>query len=717
LKIRLAAALRVLGFVLGGIFAVVAALALMVWISFDADSTTNMLAHHFKERYQRVLTLDAPPQLRMWPRPVLVLHGVSLSEKGGEDLFAKAKEIRLTLSPLGLVLHHPEVTQIAFDSLELTLQRPRSAGWNLASLFEEPVMEVSPLPWQLKPEEIIVHGGVLHLDDARENIKADWKDVALSASDLASQGPGRLSMQGQWRAVAGEVDFHFALDTRFVIGEHLEAGSLEAVRLVLEGNDRQLKGATARLESANLNWSDAGAAGQIGQSFLKLQGAWGHQNLEVAATARQLGWKDWQLEGTQFENDSILREVGGQTRLKVAIPQLAGRQGGFDAAGLEVSWQSQYAGRGSEGTLHAKLGADVRAGNYTLNDLKTEATLKHPRLQGGGTVLKLSGKAGWSTAGSSEAHLQAAAGDQKLQADVVLAQTWPIQGQLNLDSARMDLDRVLTRSAGKDDLVPTLLAALNDVSLKGRMHFGALKTGGVQIDNLSVPFDIKDAVVDAKGITVGLYGGQLAGDLSTHIGSGSIEASGEFHDVTLDRLVRDAGAPVLLTGRASGSYHLATRLARDVDPLAALTGALRWNVTGAGLRGVDLMRSLHVFRPAIEAGKQSARTPMDAESTDLGVASSRFVFTDGMIQAETLQTRNSWLALSGSGNVSLLHDELDFNLQAALQPGIASTAAKDLMPLRVHPLGLRLKGARLHPDVRYEPGQVPTTLAAAGKKK
>lgn len=718
MKIRLAAALRVLGFVLGGVFAVFAALALMVWISFDADSTTNMLVHHFKERYQRVLSMEAPPQLRMWPRPVLVLRGVNLSEKGGEESFARAGQVRLTLSPLGLVLRHPEVTRISFDDLELTLQRTRSTGWNTASLFDEPVIEVSPLPWQVKPDQIIVHGGILHLDDAREDIRADWKDVTLAVSDLASKGPGHLALQGQWKTAAGEVDVHFALDTRFVLGEHFEAGSLESVRLVLDGNDRRLKGATARLESANLNWSDAGAAGQIGQTFVKLQGAWGNQNLDVAASARQLGWKDWQLEGSQIENDTILREVGGQSHLKLVLPQLAGRPGGFDAAGFVAAWQSQYADHGSDGRLQASLGADVRGGGYALDAIKADATLRHPRLQGGSVPLKVEGKASWNTAGSSEAHLQARLGSDKLQINAILGQTWPPQGQLDMDAERMDLDRLLAQPAPGADLAVALLAALNDVSLKGRMHVGAFRSAGIQAENLVLPFEIKDALLNARGITMAVYGGQLSSDLSAHIGSNTLETTGEFHDVALDRLEHDTGVPVLLTGRASGSYHLTTRVARGADPLATLAGALRWNVAGAGLRGVDLMRSLHAFRPAIEAGRQSARTPAENEVTDLGVAGSRFVFADGMIQAESLQTRNNWLALTGSGNVSLLHDELDFNLQAALLPGIGATAAKDLASLRARPLGLRLKGARLHPDVRYEPGQTqPATLAAAGKKK
>lgn len=719
MKIRLAAALRVLGFVLGGVFAVVAALALMVWISFDADSTTNMLVHHFKERYQRVLSMEAPPQLRMWPRPVLVLHGVSLSEKGGDESFARAGQVRLTLSPLGLVLRHPEVTRVRFDDLELTLRRTRTTAWNTASFFDEPVIEASPLPWQLKPDQIIVHGGILHLDDAREDIRADWKDVTLTTSDLVSKGPGHLAMQGQWQAAAGEVDMHFALDTRFVLGEHFEAGSLESVRLILEGNDRKLKGTSARLESANLNWSDAGTTGQIGQTFIKLQGAWGRQNVDVIASARQLGWKDWQLEGNQIENETILREVGGQTRLKLALPTLTGKSGGFNADEVTASWQAQYSDRGSEGKLVAKLGADVRSGVYALDAIRLEAKLKHPHLQEAGVPLTVEGKASLSVAGNSDAHLQAAFGRDKVQINAVLAQTWPPQGQLDVDAERMNLDALLARSSSTTSFLPELLAALNDVSLKGRMHFGEIRKSGVQIENLVLPFDIRDAVVDAKGISLNVYGGQVSGDLNAHIGSGNVEATGEFRDVSLDRLVHDAAVPVLLTGRAGGSYHLATRVAQDVDPLAALSGALRWSVSGAGLRGVDLVRSLHAFRPAIEAGKQSARTPADNEVTELGIASSRFVFADGMIQAESLQTRNSWLALSGSGSVSLLHDELDFNLQASLQPGILTSVAKDLAPLRAHPLGLRLKGGRLHPDIRYEPGVAPaaTLAAAAGKKK
>jgi AsmA protein len=160
-----------------------------------------------------------------------------------------------------------------------------------------------------------------------------------------------------------------------------------------------------------------------------------------------------------------------------------------------------------------------------------------------------------------------------------------------------------------------------------------------------------------------------------------------------------------------GTYKLATMLRADKSPLAELNGAVRWNLANSAIRGVDLVRSLREFRPAITAGKQSARTPVDAETTELGAASSRFLLAGGKVQADSIQSRNSWLALNGAGSADLLSDELDFTLQASLLPGMNAMAAKDLADLRSKPITLRLKGPLMRPDVRYEPSLAVGTSA------
>lgn len=717
MKIRLPVVLRVLGFLLGGFVALVAALAFLVWVSFDAERTAGAFSQHFKDRYQRTLVLGAEPQLHIWPQPMLVLRSVSLSEAGRNEIFATAEELRLELAPLPLLLRRHEILSLSLHNVDVRLSRARTGDWNLGKLLQAPAADAPVTPWQSRLESIRLSGAKLRVDDGRNALKFEWRDFSASLVGLDGSAAARLSGEGQWLDATNDNDFHFKLGGRYAPGDSLAAGSLENLGLQLEGNARGLQGASAQINSTRLSWRDWGAQGHLDKLGIKLQGAAGQQSLNGEASAPRLGWQDWRVQGEKLEARLSLRAVGEQTEFELNVPLLSETENGFRSDESSLNWQAKAGNEhGSQGKFKARLDADLRNSALRLSTLRGEFSVQHPRLHTPAARMSVAGQAQWRANGGFEATLEGLLGEDPLSVQAQLQQLWPMAGRVDLSSSHLDLDRLFAEVRPGVKPPSLSLPVFDKIALNGKLNFKQLRLAGLRLDTLQTPFNIDKGVFSANGFNTSLYDGQLSGDFSAESASGRISLQGEFSNLGLERLALDGGLSIPLSGRLSGTYKVVSALKADASPLAELNGAVRWNLSNSAIRGVDLVRSLREFRPAIVAGKQSARRPAEAEITELGNLSSRFVLAGGKLQTDAIQSRNSWLALAGSGNADLLGEEMDFTLQASLLPGISSMAAKDLADLRTKPLRLRLKGPLLRPDVRYEPS-APLAAKPAGVVK
>lgn len=709
--------LRVLGFFLGGLVAVVAALAFLVWVSFDAERTAGALTQHFKDHYQRTLVLGKEPQLRVWPRPALVLRQASLSEPGRSDVFASVASVRLDLAPLALLARRHEILRVSLSGLQAHCVRARNGEWNLANLLAVSTASVAPPPWLLQISEISLRGATLQVDDAGTGMQVEIRNLDADAQSVNKGVPGQLSWQGQWLDKAGAGDLEFKGQARYTLLKGLNAGTLDELSVRISGDGYGLQGAEARFTSERLGWGSQATQGYLSKANFKLQGAAGAQAVSFSAAAPAFGWQSFRLQGEKLAASLTLRTVDAQTDFQLALPHLQESGQGFSTDGLDFAWQYKAGSEhGSQGKLNARLNADVQGNAYRLRDIKAEASLQHPRLHTPTARISVTGQAQWRANGGSELTLDGALGEDKLRLQAQLPQLWPLSGRFELSASRLDLDRLVAEARPGTRLPPLQMPGFEQLSLSGKLKLGNLRVAGLNLNSLQSPLSVDKGVLTASGFMASLYGGQIGGDLSAEGSSGRLDVQGDFNDLALELLALEGGLPIPLSGRLAGTYKLATLLKADKQPLAELNGAVRWTLTNSAIRGVDLVRSLREFRPAIAQGKQSARSPVDAETTEIGVVSSRFLLAGGKLQADSIQSRNSWLALNGAGSADLLRDELDFSLQASLLPGVTAMAARDLADLRSKPLPLRLKGPLLRPDVRYEPGAAPLKPLTPAKK-
>lgn len=712
MKIRLAILVRVLGFLLGGIVAVVAAVALLLWASFDAERTGQTLVRHFKDTYQRSLQLSQPPQLVLWPRPALSLQRVTLTEPGRSEAFASANRIRLDLAIWPLLQRHIELSQFRADGLSARLFRSANGEWNFADLLK-PVDSAELPHWKVALSEIQINEARLAIENQAHANKTLLSEVSISARLPAAGQTGRVHLQGKASEAGNGTDLKILGSARLSALNGLSAGSIEKLSLSLEGNSHELKGVSTSIGAQRLAWADHGASGQLSGLEVTIHGAYESQSVDLAAGAPELEWQGLGWKGQELKARLALRTVTSQSEFNLRLPQLKpDPERGFITDEALLSWQQRTGtDRSHQGQLNLNLQADLSRPSLRASRFTGQTRLEHPRLLPQATNPGLSGNFVLQ-AGASEFTLNATLGEDQLQTRARLSSLWPLIGRFDLTGKSLDLDRLLAEPAPDKTLPPFEWPQAGKHQLSGSFKLDRLRVRGLDIQALHSPLQIEQAQLKADGFTARLHGGTLSGKLLAEPEAQRISVQGDFKELPLERLALETELPIPLSGKLTGSYRLSTLLKPRTSPLTHLEGAVRWSLSGAGLRGLDLQRSLKELSPAITSGQMSARRPGRDETTELGSASSRFVFTQGRLSTDKIETRSSWLKMAGTGQADLMQGEMDFHLQAELLPG----ASRELSSLRGKTLPLRLKGPLMHPDLRYEPTKIRPTLATSSRQ-
>ncbi|MEN3110669.1 AsmA family protein [Uliginosibacterium paludis] len=698
MKIRLANAVRSLGFLLGGLMAIVAAAALFVWVSFDAEAAADALSTHFRDQYERTLMLTEKPRLSLWPRPALSLHKVSLGESGLNRNFATATDLRIELAIMPLLHHEFELRGVSASGVTLHLRQLPTGEWNAADLLAADADE-APQGWSGRLQKLVLKDAQVSIEALGHKTPIELDELNATLTLPPDGQPGSLKWQASLHDAGNESELGIKGQASVVLEHALRAGRLTGIGLELDGDSHGLRGATVRMSVDTLSWHKLGSTGELAGLKLRIRGAQGANAVDFSTQWPALAWQGRAIRGKDLVARLDTRTVSSHDEIRLGIPSLlADAPNGGRSPDASLDWQHE-AGKDSTASLKLALEArvDLLARAIDATRLKGELQLRHPALREAPARLGLDGKLRWQT-GSLEFDTTLAHGEDRLGLKASLHDSWPPGGRFTLGTEGFDLDRLLTSAAGQPlPALPWLAPAGS--SLDGQLSLAGLRFAGLQIASLQGPVTIRDGNIGSERLNARLHDGQLSTSLQAEAASRRFTLQGDFSALTVERIADEMRLPVPLSGKASGSFRLAGLLKPGQPVAPTLEGALRWNLEQAGLRGLDLAEGLRELLPAISAARMSARSPGQDERTELGTAASRFVFANGQASAEQIESKGSWVRLNGSGLADLASGGVDFRLQAAVQ----AAPPKELLALRGKTVPLHVKGPALQPDLRYEP--------------
>lgn len=321
------------------------------WIA--SELNRNLLAEK-----QRVLKIDGPLNLHLYPALSVEVHRLALSEQDSEAIFASLETLRLSLQWWPLLSRRAVIDTLELDGLSVVIARDAQGRYNFANLLESR----SGGPWTFDIAR-------LQLNKAR----LLWRDpqhaqgITLDKVDLSTGRIGNAQTTSR-----GQLDLAASLHSP-------DSPRIEA-RVKIK---------------TQYTLSPADAHYRADELAVQLNGRWAEQpNVTTSLVAKTLvldaraPGKSLKLSGLQWQAQAT------PGRLSLTAPQVDLLGDRLQVAALGLQLQSKI-GQAEEmsldGQLDTSLSADLAARSVVLDKLTAALTLNLPQQLARPVVLSLHG--------------------------------------------------------------------------------------------------------------------------------------------------------------------------------------------------------------------------------------------------------------------------------------------------------------------------------------
>lgn len=746
--------LKYIAFALGGVAALLVAGGLFIYATFDADKLKSEFAQIVKEKKQRTLAIDGEVALSFWPSIGVRLGRTRLSEHASEAEFAALDSARVSLAVLPLLSKQVVIDRLELAGVSATLVRGKDGKLNIDDLLSKDEQPDSP-SIRFDVSSIRFQDGKLTYRDQQSA-----RSVTLSALDLTT---GRIGNVARGRL---QLDGKLAVDQPAIAADLALAGDydidLDNKRFSLGATDIRLKGKLAALNELDLGLTagklgfDSGTA-QVEAEKLKLTatGTLDAETVEVRLDAPKLLADADKASGDAI---NVIAQLAGEQRTVNAKIDLAGLQGSATAlqiGKLALSFEAKVGGVTAKGSIDSPLSAnlktlrfempgfaldiDARAGAHSvkgrvlsplaanlqamsidLAKLGGELTVASLQIPVKSLRLPLEGEL-HADFGKQTASGQVATkfDESTLRSKFNIAKFSPLALGFELDVDRIDLDKYFppdapdakkaTRQADK----PVDLSALKGLNATGVVRIGALQASGVKVSNLKLEIKAANGKLDVAPHSANLYDGTLAGSFSADANGNRIVAKETLTNVSINPLLRDLADKDLLEGRGNLTLDIATGGASVNAMKRALGGSARVALRDGAVKGINIGKTLREYKAMSGAKQGAAQRAIATEKTDFTEMSASFRIANGVAHNEDLSAKSPLLRLSGSGDIDIGDNRIDYLAKATVVNTATGQQGKELADLRGVTVPVRLSGPLDAPSYQVDFAAIATGLAKA----
>ena len=128
-------ALKIVAFVLGGLVALLAAVAAYLVATFDANKWKGEIAQLVQDKKGRSLKIEGELSLSLFPSIAVQLGKATLSEHKSEQVFAAVDSARVSLQLMPLLSKQVVVDTVALDGVKARLVRFKDGRMNIDDLI------------------------------------------------------------------------------------------------------------------------------------------------------------------------------------------------------------------------------------------------------------------------------------------------------------------------------------------------------------------------------------------------------------------------------------------------------------------------------------------------------------------------------------------------------------------------------------------------------
>lgn len=716
---------------------VLAAVAL-AWFAatFDANRHKGLAIDWMKANRNRVLVIDGPVEMSVWPRLAVKVSRLSLSESGSAEIFASVDEAALAVALWPLLRGELAIGRVDAKGVRLTLQRDAKGKRNFDDLLPAPGaapaaaapgkpmrfdvsgITLADLRLRVKDAQRGLDGELLvkelrtgRIADGVESpvrlvaqiglnapaIKGELTGSAKLTPDLA--GPGSLRLADMDLGFKGDAPGASAIDATVqgALGWNSATGAVDAkaLRIALTANTAGMKLAGSKLSIDRFGFDPQRKTLAIADLKLRLRGTQSGEPLEL-----DLDWPALDVKTSAISGSALSGKFSRGGALPIAASFKSGAPGGsFEVVripGFDATLRSDTTQRKVGGTLRANLAIDPQRKALAFEALDLRASIEDRGLKP--VSLNVTGNASagaqaakWSLAGQLNANRFNLDGSADLSAATPL-----VKAQARFDA--LDLNAFLPAggvpaSASKPGAdTPVDLAGLRSVNGSFGLRAASLAVREFRITDARI-----DAVLDAGMLRVNtlqakLWGGAVEGSAFADARASRVALKAVGSGVDINALLRDVAGKDFLEGRGRVAVDIESSGRSTNEMKSRLRGTASLQLRDGAVKGINLAKSLRQARAALTQRQDHVQKANQTEKTDFSELNATLQIADGVARNKDLDLKSPFLRLSGDGMADIGKGRIDYTVRATVADTMKGQDGAELAALRGLTVPVRLTG-------------------------
>lgn len=649
-------ALKLVGFVLGGLVVLIAILLLAVKLFVNPNDYKDRIAQAVRSSTGRELVLSGPIKLSVFPWIALEVGPASLGNPPGfgAEPFAAVQHVAFRVKVLPLLRKELQVGRIEIDGLDLRLRKNAAGKGNWEDFGgNKPAAPQSP-----------ASSGSASLPDLAG---LEIKDSSLSYQDMSATH------------VNLELG-HVTTDTPIPLKLRLDLTTAPGAKPI------NLNG--------QLNATLNPASKQYHITAAEFDGT-------LTPSASGAGTVPWKLSLPDLSVD-----LGNQTlsapafTAELAAARLTGSAQGskiLDAPGFSGSFELAPLGPRA---LMVKLGMTPpqTRDSQVLSKLAAKGNFKYGANAASASGLDIQLDESRLTGQLGLTNLQTKAAAFNLTIDHINLDRYRAPEQSNPKVAAQPAAQPAGTAAAASDAD----SALKTLDLHGTLNIGSATVSDIKATQVAVTIAAQDGVTHIAPAKAQLYGGNYSGDISIDArgATPTLKLDQSMSGIDLGQMLKDFAKTQRVSGRGTVTTNLTSRALSGDALLKTLNGRLTANVDNGAIEGVDLWFEINravalIQKQGMPSGQSSGRTRFDAFKASADIS-------NGVASTKDLNIASQNLRVAGQGTTNLISNAVDYKVKATLlkeAPGASATSGKTLADIPLNITGT-ISSPTVRPDLQ-----------------
>lgn len=709
---------------LAGLAALAVLAIAVVTASFDANKFKADIARLVKDKTERTLVIDGAIKLAFFPKLGVELGRLSLSEHKGSKVFATVNSARVSVDLLPLLSKQIAVDRISVDGLNARLTRHKDGSSNFDDLLGRPAalggkQEAAAPAFKLELAGIEVSDAALEWNDEAKSQHFAIKGLQLKTGKLAEAVPAKFELALHLAGDRPKLDLQISASGRLGIDPAPEHYQLAGIAATVKGS---AAGVTIdKLEIQGSADFKPGATA-LEALMLKFSGKHGGDSIDASLDVPKLQFAKEKLHAEKISLLAKLTQPGGNLNASLSIPGMEGSGRAFKAGDLKLELDGKQGDNTIKGSLTSPVSGNVEVQRYELGRLAANINITGPNLPKGAVALRLNGNAALDL-GKKAAQLNIASkfDESNIDAKIGLTQFSPpaLSFALNIDQLNVDKYRpakTAQQAKGEPDK-PIDLSALKTVNASGTIKVGALQVSGLKAANINAQVRLLNGRLEASPHSASLYQGSVAGAFTADANGNRFALKENLSGINIGPLLKDLADKDMLEGRGNVALDLGAS-GNSVGALKkALSGTARIELKDGAIKGINLAETFRKAKSALGAKGATEQGANRQEKTDFSELSASFAIRNGVAHNEDLSVKSPFLRLTGSGDVNIGEDSMDYLAKAAVVSTAGGQGGKDLAELKGVTVPVRLVGPFDALKYRIDFGAMATEVAKEKAKE